>query len=251
MSGNIEAANNWCARTSNDAGWTLAFPAGSYAVGTANLVFNAVGLTEGGSQRPVTYHIYGQAQFNGTLGTTIEFSGPTIVDTKTKIFPFLTMTNVINTEILPEWWGALGDGATDDGPAFEECWKSSANGVVLISNIYNLVSSDIVYTTGRTVKFLEGSQIILDVLTGIDIAGVIPLNDNQVADAPYFTGDLSKLRLRGTAYRSSWFDMAGSSDLDDLINGTTYTFYTFHWDESFTFDANFSSSKSTVHHIWC
>ena len=81
VSGNIELAQQWCARTDSNTGITLAFPAGVYNISTADLTLYDVGTTMTGASKPIAYHIYNGCQFGGGTGGKLRFSAPTQIDT--------------------------------------------------------------------------------------------------------------------------------------------------------------------------
>ena len=152
------------------------FPAGIYLV-TSNLIIPAGKVVSMNAAAAfsvpagVTLTIY--AQFNGNPDS----------------HHFHGAGSVIGIgEVYPEWFGAVGNGTTDDAPAFQKtipCVKASlpaaSNGVVrLQAKLYMLNSSWVVEQTA---------------LAGVDIIGTGTLiGDSRLLGGPGFTGALVNIQ---------------------------------------------------------
>lgn len=85
-------------------------------------------------------------------------------------------------DILPQWWGAVGDGVNDDSAAFIKCITSAAGREILFVGTdadYEL-SNDVTVPAGVTLKFQQGSLISVANTKTLTINGPIDAGMYQV-----------------------------------------------------------------------
>lgn len=85
-----------------------------------------------------------------------------------------TVTLPANTVASPMWWGAKGDGATDDAPAFAQAIASGAN-LEIPAGTYKL-NSNVTFDATKEVKFHAGAIL--------DRGSAVLVNVNSHIDSP-------------------------------------------------------------------
>ena len=144
----ILRAMEWCARTANDSGNTLAFPAGVYPLGSiAGLTLECSGLDLSGNAKHIRFHMYQNFAFSAPAGT-VTLTGPCTIDSTSPILfggATLVVTDATATPFVrPEWVPG-----SDYGSQIEAACVSGVPVRVLGS-----------YTYARPVTF--GAKIILE-----------------------------------------------------------------------------------------
>ena len=124
VSGDASAALRELARTIPASGGTMYFPPGEYALAAdleiprnvaVWLVNGARFVARAGANPTLLVRGAIQAGLHQIFGAglTVRFVPPNITGTNTR--------SALLSDVLPEWWGARGDGATDDTVALQSC----------------------------------------------------------------------------------------------------------------------------------
>lgn len=147
---------------------------------TQGVLLNNVVTTE-----PAMYLIEGNCTLSGDVtlaaGSILKFEGGKIDGTgkilgtrlmidapKYKIFgDDINVSGIANGEVSAHWWGAVGDGVTNDYPAISKAIEASGTSWVVLENLRYLISETIVLGTGQKLRCngaisYQGEQVAID-----------------------------------------------------------------------------------------
>lgn len=257
VSGNIELAQLWCARTSNDTAPTLAFPAGNYRLG-GSVVFDAVGQTTNGYPMRVRYHIHNGATFSGSnIGVGPRFVNEVQIDGTNVINAFLVVTDVVGGEVDPRWWGCALDGVTDDSSNWIYMTNTSIttslpaygnNAVALHGDVF--IDGEITSTNNPIITFYNGGHITLG--TNASSVRINSINDLTTTSATtaLITGKIESVQYWSKEFQAKWMRPTTVDMLTKMVQALNYGCFDVYWDYTFTFNANYDSSlaNSLINH---
>lgn len=119
-----------------------------------------------------------------------------------------------NTRIVPQWWGAIADGSTDDRDEINSAATVAAGKTLLFPNGTYKVSSAL--TIGATVRsvFENGAKIKPDNSITVTINGWVDAQRYQIFDVTNSSSLIGGL-AKATVVYPEWFGVTGDGSTDD------------------------------------
>jgi hypothetical protein len=217
------------------------------------------------------YYVDGSATFDGDIlleieeganfdshevSGTITIDCPAVINSLTPIitdYTYLTLVFSTEMDLRPEWWGAVGDNATDDYSAFAR--MSDTVGVggnrVLLNGIYQFQANAGTADVNLGVIVKETSTAYINFIKD-DVSYFV---DRVVNDfnTYCFTGvGIAEMRFDEREVKLSWFNVGNitTSLYTDVVIAVTANYTqqgTIVWDRAitYTFDANYTLSDAS------
>lgn len=241
VSGNIDKAQLWCARTGDQTGTTLVFQSGLYQIGTADVTLDAVGTTLDGTSRAVTYHLQSGVEFAGSGHVFID--GPSIIDSDEYIHYRLRVANPIDGKVRPIWWG------NDANESFVYMF----NVVDLVPNYgWNSIYINREYTTNAYTGtdephyiFEKDGRLILSPSAVVTIGSITNLTGIDDTSDTILGGSLNALRYTGRFFDLGWTGVSTVSGFD-AVNSACASGTIIRFTYDFTFDTDFTDINRVI-----
>jgi hypothetical protein len=172
---------------------TLYFPPGTYYIGTTGLTF-PVNVTD-------KFDRGAKLTDNGDNNIDVTINGPVSCDASGQIFDWTgTGSNIIfpnyyGTPITPQMWGAVGDGVTNDAPAFQSWAAAFTTGMIgRIPPASYIINGSIAFAGVSLITITAYGAILTQTNTGaistVDLNSAAQADESVVQYGIYWSGGL-------------------------------------------------------------